>query len=298
MDAPIGLARALLPTTVALRARILQDHPSVAVLGDERMGSGVLVDRGLVLTVNYVIIGAKTITVSLVDGQEVPGETVAQDYETGIAVLRIPATETPSAALGDSQRLVRGQPVFILASADATERRVSDGLITDLGPFDAYWEYMLDAAIQTSAVNPGLGGGPLFDLKGRLIGITSLNLGQMARFSLAIPIHHFLEARDDLLRHGGRQGAMRRAWVGVYAESTPAGIMVAGLVPDAPAALAGVEEGDVILAVNSEETVTRPEFYRTLWANPAGSTIRLGILRDAERLTLEVESMDRAEFYR
>jgi S1-C subfamily serine protease len=298
MDAPIGLARTLLPLTVALRVRIPAEHPSVAVLGDERMGSGVLVARDLVLTVNYIIIGAKGITVSLLDGQEVPGETVAQDYESGIALVRIPATETSGASCGDSRRLSRGQAVFILASADATERRVSDGVITDLGPFDAYWEYMLEAAIQTSAVNPGLGGGPLFDRKGRLIGITSLNLGQMARFSLAVPIHHFLESRDALLRHAARRGAARRAWVGVYVESTPAGIMVAGLVPDGPAALAGVEEGDVILAVNAQETMTRPEFYRTLWANPAGSAVRLGILRDAERLTLGVTSMDRAEFYR
>jgi serine protease Do len=298
MDAPIGLARALLPLTVALRVRIPAEHPSVAVLGDERMGSGVLVARDLVLTVNYIIIGAKGITVSLMDGHEVPGEAVAQDYESGIALVRIPATETSGASLGDSRRLSRGQAVFILASADATERRVSDGVITDLGPFDAYWEYMLEAAIQTSAVNPGLGGGPLFDRKGRLIGITSLNLGQMARFSLAVPIHHFLESRDALLRHGARRGAVRRAWVGVYVEPTPAGIMVAGLVPDGPAALAGVEEGDVILAVNAQEAMTRPEFYRTLWANPAGSAVRLGILRDAERLTLEVASMDRAEFYR
>jgi S1-C subfamily serine protease len=298
MDAPIGLARALLPATVALRARVPEDHPSVAVLGDERMGSGVLVDRDLILTVNYVVIGARTITVSLVDGQELSGEVAAQDYESGIAVLRVPAVEGPAATPGDSRRLSRGQPVFILASLDATERRVSDGVITDLGPFDAYWEYMLDEAIQTSAVNPGLGGGPLFDRKGRLIGITSLNLGQMARFSMVIPIHHFLDARDDLLRHGARRGAMRRAWLGLYAESTPAGIMVAGLVPDAPATLAGVEEGDVILRVNSQETMTRPEFYRALWANPAGSVVRLGILRDAERLTLEVASVDRAEFYR
>jgi S1-C subfamily serine protease len=298
MDAPIGLVRALVPVTVALKVEIPDDHPSVSVLGDERMGSGVLVEPGILLTVNYVVIGGRSITATFPDGRTSPAEVLAQDYESGIAVLRISQTDGAVATVGDSRRLTRGQPVFILASTGPTERRVGDGVITDLSAFDAYWEYMLDSAIQTSAVNPGLGGGPLFDLRGRLIGITSLNLGQMGRFSLAIPIHHFAEAREELIRYGRVRPARRRAWVGIYAESTPAGVMVAGVVPDGPAAQAGMREGDVILAVNFREAATRPEVYRALWKQPAGSVIRFTILRDSEHQRVEVASVDRAEFYR
>ena len=298
MDAPIGLVRALLPVTVALHVRVPGDHPSVAVLGDERMGSAVLVEPGVLLTVNYVVMGGRSIRATYPDGQSAEVEILAQDYESGLAVLRVPPREGASAVLGDSRALQKGQEVFVLACTSPTDRRVNNGVITSLGPFDAYWEYMLDSAIHSSAINPGFGGGPLFDRRGRLLGVTSLSLGQVGRFSLAIPLHLFAEHREDLLRFGRVRGRARRAWVGLYAEPTGAGVAVAGLVPDGPAARAGVQEGDVIQAVNFTEVATREEVYRQLWRQSAGAVVRFGIARAKERLTIEVASGDRAEFYR
>src|SRR5574341_1725030 len=288
MDTHVGLVRALVPVTLTLHVRVPGDHPSVPVLGDERMGSATLVDaQGLLLTVNYVVIGGREIVATLPDGRRFPADIIAQDFDSGIAVLSIPVRDHPVASLGDSRRLATGQEVFILASAGPTDRRVSSGVITDLGPFDAYWEYLLDSAIQTSAVNPGFGGGPLFDMRGRVVGITSLNLGQMGRFSLAIPIHLFSEHRDDLLRFGQVRHRFHRAWVGFYPESGPSGIVVAGLVPQAPAARSGLHEGDVILAVNSREVVTREELYREMWKIPAGEPLRFRIQREGVRTTIE-----------
>jgi S1-C subfamily serine protease len=157
---------------------------------------------------------------------------------------------------------------------------------------------MLESAIQSSAINPGFGGGPLFDNRGRLLGITSLNLGQVGRFSLAVPIHLFVDHREDLLRFGRVSGRPRRAWVGIYSEPTEAGVVVSGLVPDGPAARAGVQKGDVIAAVNFAEVATRGEVYRRLWKLSAGAVVRLAVLREAQRLVIDVTSMDRAEFYR
>jgi S1-C subfamily serine protease len=299
MDAQIGLVRALVPTTLALHVEISGNHPSVATLGDDRMGSAVLVDsQGIFLTVNYVVIGGRRITATLPDGRQFPAEIVAQDFETGIAVLSIPVQDQPAAVPGDSRRLVTGQEVFILASAGTTERRVSSGVISSLGPFDAYWEYLLESAIQTSAINPGFGGGPVFDIRGRVVGITSLNLGQVGRLSLAIPIHLYIEHRDDLLRFGRVRDRVRRAWVGFYPEPGPSGIVVAGLVPEAPATRSGLREGDVILAVNSCEVQTREELYREMWKVPAGNPLRFRIQREGQRTTVLVVSADRAEFYR
>jgi S1-C subfamily serine protease len=299
MDASIGLVRALVPTTLGLQVRIPSDHPSVAALGDERMGSATLVDsQGILLTVNYIVMGARQIFASLPDGRRLPAEIVAQDFESGIAALHISARDVPVAGLGDSRALARGQEVFILASAGPTVRRVGSGVITDLGPFDAYWEYMLDSAIQTSAFNPGYGGGPLFDVRGRIVGITSLNLGQVGRFSLAIPIHLFTEHRDDLLRFGRVRDRGRRAWVGFFADQSPAGIVVVGLVPEAPASRFGLKEGDVILTVNFREVETRQELYQQMWRHEAGEPLRFGIERGSERTNIEVVSADRAEFYR
>lgn len=298
MDASIGLVRALLPATVALRVQIPADHPSVAILGDERMGSGVMVEPAIAVTVNYVVIGARTIDVTFPDGESRPAEILAQDFDAGLAVLRVPRRTGTVAALGDSRTLRTGQEVFVLGSTGATERRVSNGVITDLGPFDAYWEYLLESAIQSSAINPGFGGGPLFDNHGRLVGITSLNLGQVGRFSLAVPIHLFADARRDLLRFGRVRSRQRRAWVGMYVERAAGGVVVAGLVPGGPAALGGVREGDVIEAVNFTEVATREQFYRRLWTQSAGAVVRLGVVRENERLVIDVASADRAEFYR
>ena len=298
MDAVIGLVRALLPVTLAFRVQIPSAHPSVAILGDERMGSGVMVESGIALTVNYVVIGGRSIQATFPDGACCAAEILAQDFESGLAVLRIPGRTGPAAILGDSRALKRGQEVFIVGSTGATERRVSNGVVTDLGPFDAYWEYMLESAIQSSAINPGFGGGPLFDNRGRLLGITSLSLGQVGRFSLAIPAHLFSDHREDLVRFGRVKGRAPRAWIGIYAEPAAMGVTVAALVPNGPAARAGVREGDVISAVNFSGVSTREEVYRQLWRQGAGAVVRLGILRDKERLTLEVKSADRAEFYR
>ena len=299
MDAHIGLVRALVPVTLTLHVRIPGEHPSVAVLGDERMGSATLVDaEGILLTVNYVVIGGREIVATLPDGRRFRADIVAQDFDSGMAVLSIPVRDHPVAALGDSRRLATGQEVFILASTGPTVRRVSSGVITDVGPFDAYWEYMLDAAIQSTAFNPGLGGGPLFDVRGRMVGVTSLSLGQVGHFSLAIPAHLFTEHRDDLLRHGRVRSRSRRAWIGFYPQPTASGIMVAGLVPEAPAFRSGIREGDMILAVNFREVATREELYQEMWKNPAGALLRFNILRGDQRATIEVVSEDRAEFYR
>ncbi len=299
MDAHIGLVRALVPTTLALQVRIPHEHPSVVTLGDERTGSAALVDpQGILLTVNYVVIGAREITATLPDGRRFPAEILAQDFESGIAVLHIPIRNQPAVALGESRHLSTGQEVFILASTGPTARRAGCGVITDLGPFDAHWEYMLGSAIQTSAFNPGFGGGPLFDIRGRMLGVTSLNLGQVGRFSLAIPIHLFTEQREDLLRFGQVRERLRRAWVGFYPQATASGIVVAGVVPEAPASRAGIREGDTILAVNFREVATRQELYQEMWKHPAGDLLRFSILRGGQRTMIEVVAADRAKFYR
>jgi serine protease Do len=257
-----------------------------------------MVEPGVALTVNYVVMGGRSIRATFPDGESCQAEILAQDFESGLAALRLPGRARAAAALGDSRALRKGQEVFVLASTGATERRVSNGVVTDLGPFDAYWEYLLESAIQSSAINPGFGGGPLFDNRGRLLGITSLSLGQVGRFSLAVPIHLFADHRQDLLRFGRVQGRARRAWVGIYAEPAETGVVVSGLVPDGPADRAGIQAGDVVVAVDFAEVATREEMYRHLWERSAGSVVRLAVLRKAERLVIDVPSMDRAEFYR
>ena len=99
-------------------------HPSTRILGDERMGSGVVVERrGLILTVNYVVMGAQTVEVGLLKGRRTRAEVVAQDFEVGLAVLRVKRQGLPAALLAPTGALERGDPVIAIASTGAQERR-------------------------------------------------------------------------------------------------------------------------------------------------------------------------------
>jgi S1-C subfamily serine protease len=299
VDASSELVKRALPAVVNLHVQVAANHPSRLALGDERMGSGCLIDpRGYILTVNYVVLGARSIRVTLHDGRALRGTLAAQDFDTGLAVVKISGPKLQALPLQSSQHLTLGQPVFIVATTSESERRVAGGHVTYLGDFDAYWEYMLDRCIKTTVLNPGFGGGPLLDLKGRIVGVVSLNLSEVAKFSLAIPTEMFERHRDELLQHGRVVSRGCRAWVGFFPNQTEEGVMISGLVPDGPAASSGIKEGDVILAVDFQSVTTRPDLYCALWRKRAGERVAFTIKRRSKKEVVEVVSGDRAEFYK
>src|SRR5207253_40858 len=104
--------------------------------------------------------------------------------DASVAILTPLLAAAPTA---DSHSIDRGPPVFALGSTAPGERRVAGGIVTHLGEFEGYWEYLLERGIVSSAANPGFGGGPLFTLTGQMVGVVSLNLNEIARSSLAIP---------------------------------------------------------------------------------------------------------------
>lgn len=299
MDAAVELVKRLLPTVVNIHTEVPDTHPSARILGDERMGSGTVIDpSGLILTVNYVVMGAEKIYVSLGQGRRLKAELVAQDFDVGLALLRVKRQELRPAHLGASEPVERGEPVFAIASTGPQERRVAGGVVTYVGEFEAYWEYLLDRGVVSSAANPGFGGGPLFTLKGQMIGVVSLNLNEIVRNSLAIPIEFYRENQAEFLRYGRVVSRPKRAWLGVFAHPLDEGVVVAGLVPNGPGEKYGLREGDVIVSLNSEEVPTRKELYLSLWRHPPGERITIEVLRDNVLKRLEVTSGDRAEFYR
>lgn len=299
MDASCELVRRVLPAVVNLHVHVAPHHPSRQVLGGERMGSGSLIEPdGHILTVNYVVLGARAIRVTLQDGRFFRGRVAAQDFDTGLALVKINGSKLPALPVGSSEQLCLGQPVFIVASTSAHDRRVAGGHVTYLGDFDAYWEYMLDRCIKTTAFNPGFGGGPLLDLRGHVMGVVSLNLNEIARFSLAIPAELFGRHRQELLLHGRVVSRARRAWVGFFPNETEDGIVVSGVVPEGPAARSGLKEGDIILAVDFQSVATRQELYGTLWKRRPGERVAFTVRRGTETEVVEVASADRAEFYK
>jgi serine protease DegS len=299
MDASVELVKRLLPSVVYIHTDVAPSHPSTKILGDERMGTGVVVGRdGLILTVNYVVMGGKTIEVAFDRGRTQRAEIIAQDFDMGLALLKVKRKDLPAPPMISSETLARGMPVFALASLGARERRVAGGVVTYLGEFEAYWEYRLERGIVSSAANPGPGGGPLFTLLGQMVGVVSLNLSEIARNSLSIPVECYQMNREELLRHGRVVSRPARAWLGVFAHPLEEGVVVAGVVPNGPGARSGVQEGDVIVALDSQEVPTLKDLYLNLWRHGPGDRIELEVLRDNELRVVHVTGGDRAEFYR
>lgn len=299
MDASVELVKHLLPSSVNIYTKVSADHPSTQILGAERMGSGIVVDAvGLILTVNYVIMGGESIQVSFPRGRRLRAEIAAQDFDVGLAVLRVKRKDLQTAELGSSDPLERGTPVFALASTGPQERRVAGGVVTYLGEFEAHWEYLLERGIVSSAPNPGFGGGALFTLAGQMVGVVSLNLNEIARNSLAIPIECFRQYRDELLRFGRVVSRPKRAWLGLFVHPLEEGVVVSGLVPGGPGERSGLREGDMICSLDTEEITTRRDFYQALWRHRPGERVSFEVMRENELKRLEITGGDRADFYK
>ena len=298
MDAAVGLVHALLPVTAHVTARVAAAHPSARILGTERAGTAVVVESGgLLLTVNYVVMGARRVRVTMTDGRRLEAKVAAQDFESGLALLRVSATRLPEARLASSAELAPGASVFVIAATGPVERSVAGGIVTDLGEFEAYWEYLLDRGIVSSAPNPGFGGGPLFDLRGSVVGVVSLNLEGIGRESLAIPVEYFTRHRTELLRFGRVTSRPRRAWIGVFPHTLDGRLIVAGLVPEGPGERAGLQDGDVIVRVDDQEISSRRDLYAALWRREPGERVLLDLMRDDRPERVEVLAQDRSDFY-
>ena len=263
------------------------------------MGSGAVVSTdGHILTVNYIVIGASQVSVCMADGTQIDAEVMAQDFASGIAVLKTSQTGFPAVPLQPSSALHVGDEVFLVASSgEENGRRVNGGGLTSVSHFDAYWEYSLERALTSTAMNPGLGGGPMFDMHGRMVGVVSLNLNEIGKFSLAIPVEHFTEHQDELFRYGRRVTRPSRAWIGMYSYTLKEHLVIAGLLPDGPGAKAGLKDGDVILAIDEKETADRRVFYQQLWSRPAGETILFRIFRNNTVQDIPVVSGNVEEFF-
>jgi serine protease Do len=299
MDTSVELVRHLLQSVVYIHTTVSRDHPSTKILGNERLGSGVVVDAsGLILTVNYVVMGAQTISIAFQKGRRAKAEIVAQDFDIGLALIKVNRQGLSAAELGVGDVVERSDEVILLGAMQPQERRATSGLVTYVGEFEAHWEYLIDRGIISNAPNPGYGGGGLFTTTGCLAGTVSLNLNEIARSSLAIPIDCFRSHRDEMVRYGRVVSRPRRAWIGIFAHMVEEGVIVDGVVPDGPGDRGGLQDGDVIVSLNAEEVASRREFYMSLWRHEPGEALTLEVMRDNKMRRCEVKGGDRAHFYR
>jgi S1-C subfamily serine protease len=299
VNASVYLLDRVSATVVGIHSSVPESHPSTAVgLGTDRRGSGILVSAdGLILTVNYVIMGAQSVIVTLTSGEQYQARIAAQDFRSGLALLKIEASNLPYLEPVSSETCVLGQDVFTVASVGNEGRRADSGIITYLGPFDALWEFVLDRCVMTSAVNFGVGGGPLCNNKGNLIAITYLNMTDIGRSILAIPSEYFIAVRDELIRYGKRVSATPRAWLGLLSYTLREHVIIAGVMPGGPSDKAGLKQGDMVLAVDGRDVTERRAFYDALWSHPPGERVNFKILRNNQVQTIEVPGIPIEDYF-
>jgi S1-C subfamily serine protease len=296
MDASVAVPRSAIASIVFLETRVPKAHPSASILGEERLGSGVAVAPDRVLTAHYLVMGASSVQVAGVDGKSREVQRVTLDHETGLALIALEGPPLMPAVIGPSQVVAPGLPVFLLTCTGERERKGATGHVSAVGPFEAFWEYMLDRAIMTTAINPGLAGAPLFDPDGRVIGIVSLGLAAVGRYSLAIPMDLYLRERRWL--EGEEESRTPRAWIGFYPQGYDGGVVLSGVIPGGPADKAGLERGDLVLSVEGQPVASLRELYRAIWLRQPGESLGFQILRDSSIRVVDVVAGDRYEFFR
>jgi S1-C subfamily serine protease len=241
------------------------------------------------------VLGAEHIEVVDGGGQTHAVRKVHVDHETGLALLTLDGAQIQAATLGTGDEAVPGAPVFLLASTNERGHKGATGLITRVGPFETYWEYMLDQAILTTCANPGLAGAPLFDQGGRVIGVVTLGLLAVGRASVAVPISLYWRYREEL--EGLVPPRPARAWLGVYLQAMGDGTVVAGVVSDGPAEQAGLQQGDLVLSVNDEDASSLRSIYVSIQKRSPGEHLELKVMRASAIVSVDVLAASRDEFY-
>lgn len=273
-----------------LRSEVPSGHPSAAILGTERMGAGtVLRPSGLVLTAHYLVIGAQTIEVTPPEGDSLPGRVVGVDHATGLAAVDVGSARLPGLEVRQTSEDVVGEEAFLVATHEEG-RRVSSGVVTSYAPFEAFWEYMVDRALTCSAASPGLGGGPLVDRLGRMLGVVSLSLAEVGKFTLAVPACSADEMLRQIEKTGGYTNPNPNAWLGITCYPVGANVVVAAVLPDTPAESSGLSSGDIVVRVGGEDVEDRRSLYSAIWKSAPGEQVRLTVRRGDELLELEIEA--------
>ncbi|MDE2199068.1 MAG: serine protease [Rhodospirillales bacterium] len=301
-DYKFDLDRAL-RSVVGLRANVPEDAFTAETLGTERTGNGVVIrEDGLVLTIGYLVTEAETVWLITGDGRAVPGHPLAYDQTTGFGlVMALGKLGLPAIELGDSNTLPVGTEAIVAAGGG--RHHAIEAKVVGRQEFAGYWEYLIDNAIFTAPAHPFWSGAALIGRDGRLLGTGSLILQQgdgkkRMDMNMIVPIALLRPVLDDLLTTGHVAQAPR-PWLGLYAMEGEDGLVVGGVSDEGPAARAGVQAGDRILAVGDEEVSDLPSLWRAVWSSgAAGATVLLRLGRDDGDVALRVHTADRASFLR
>jgi serine protease Do len=277
-----------------------QGGPSSGPPLQRGQGSGFIVSAdGYVLTNAHVVDEASDVTVRLSDRREFPAKVIGTDARTDVAVLKIEARDLPTVKFGDSGKLRPGEWVVAIGTPFGFENSVTAGVVSATSRAVGA-ENSIVPFIQTDvAVNPGNSGGPLFNLRGEVVGINSMiysGTGGYQGVSFAIPIDVALDVQQQLVKTGhvtrGRIGVTIQDVTASLAESfgmkRPRGALVSSVENDGPADKAGLKAGDVIVGVNGETVEVSTELPGLVAHLKPGSTAPFEIVRNGKTQEVKI----------
>jgi serine protease Do len=263
------------------------------------MGSGFIVEaNGVILTNAHVVEGADEVRVRLSDRREFKGKVLGVDHQSDIAVVKIDATGLPVVKLGDPAQVRVGEWVLAIGSPFGFDNTATVGIVSATSrslPDGTYVPF-----IQTdAAVNPGNSGGPLFNMRGEVIGINSQiysRSGGYQGIAFAIPINVAAQVKEQLVKYGkverGRIGVAIQEVTQSLAQSfgldKPQGALVSSVEPGGPADKAGIQPGDVLLSVNGKAVDRSAELPPLVAAVKPGSKATFDVWRNGAKRSLAV----------
>ena len=272
---------------------------------EESLGSGVIVTSdGTIVTNNHVIDGASDIKVQLSDKREFTAKLVGTDPKTDVAVLKINATGLPTLPIGDSSKIQVGDMVFAIGDPFGIGETATMGIVSATGRGGLGIERYEDFIQTDAAINPGNSGGAMIDLRGNLVGInTAIVSGQGGGnqgIGFAIPINMAHGVMEQIETHG----KVVRAYLGIHPETlTPTlarafglsdsnGVLVGDVLPDTPAAKAGLKKGDVILKLNGQPVESAEDLTLRISQSAPGSSANIQFSRDGHTQNVDVKLME------
>jgi S1-C subfamily serine protease len=267
-------------------------------------GSGVLfTPDGLILTNSHVVDRARALSAVMPDGRTLRADPVGQDADTDLAVVRVDSSGEPPlpfATLGDSRTVRVGQVAIAIGNPYGFHHSVTAGVVSALGrSLRAQSGRLMDDIIQTDAsLNPGNSGGPLVTSSGEVMGINTAMIlpAQGLCFAIASNTARYVAAR--LIR----DGRIRRSYIGVAGQTVPIpravaranqlavanGVLVVSVEPDSPATIAGLRDGDVVLAFAGTAVTGIDDLHRLLTEDRIGVAVTMTILRSATRRQITI----------
>jgi len=268
-------------------------------------GSGFIVSPdGYILTNAHVVSGADEVTVRLTDRREFSARVIGTDARTDVAVVKIDAgAKLPVVSIGDPRVLKTGEWVLAIGSPFGLESTATAGIVS--GTSRSVGAESPVPFIQTDvAVNPGNSGGPLFNLRGEVIGVNSMIFSQTGGYmgiSFAVPIDLAMDVRGQLIKTGhvvrGRIGVavqnVDASLASSFGLDRPRGALVSSVERNSPAQKAGLKPGDVVLAVGDEKVEQSADLSNLIAQTPPGKQTTLTVWRSEqeEKLTVRVEEL-------